>query len=76
MSRTAATGRKKTWGRKLAKVTGPGLISQADMDRWVSERNAILRGAGRDEPPQAYRRLPDVLTAQGETIRVLHTLRP
>jgi tRNA-splicing ligase RtcB len=29
-----------------------------------------------DEAPQAYRRLPDVLTAHAGTIRVLHTLRP
>jgi tRNA-splicing ligase RtcB len=31
---------------------------------------------GLDESPQAYRRLPDVLSAQGDTIEVLHALRP
>ena len=36
----------------------------------------ILRGGGRDEAPQAYRRLADVLEEQGDTIEVLHTLRP
>lgn len=36
----------------------------------------ILLGGGLDEAPQAYRRLPEVLAAQGDTIRVLHTLRP
>jgi len=29
-----------------------------------------------DEAPQAYRRLADVLAAQGDTIEVLHRLRP
>jgi tRNA-splicing ligase RtcB len=36
----------------------------------------ILRGGGLDESPHAYRRLPEVLTAQGHTIEVLHTLQP
>jgi tRNA-splicing ligase RtcB len=36
----------------------------------------ILRGGGLDEAPQAYRRLEDVLRAQGPTIEVLHHLRP
>ena len=36
----------------------------------------MLRGGGLDESPHAYRRLPDVLIEQGETINVLHTLRP
>jgi len=29
-----------------------------------------------DESPHVYRRLPDVIAAQGDTIEVLHTLRP
>jgi tRNA-splicing ligase RtcB len=29
-----------------------------------------------DEAPQAYRRLPEVLEAQGDTVDVTHTLRP
>ena len=36
----------------------------------------ILRGGGLDESPHVYRRLPEVLTAQGATVEVLHTLRP
>ena len=40
------------------------------------ERNAGPSGGGLDEAPQAYRRLPKVLEAQGETIQVRHTLRP
>jgi tRNA-splicing ligase RtcB len=36
----------------------------------------LLRGGGSDESPHVYRRLPDVLKAQGSTVDVLHTLRP
>lgn len=75
MSRTAARGKTKGWGRK-AKVIAPGLISQEMMLDWLKEKNVILRGGGLDEAPQAYRRLPDVLAAQGSTIQVLHTLTP
>ena len=42
----------------------------------IDEKRVILRGGGLDEAPQAYRRLPEVLSAQGQTIEVLHTLRP
>ena len=46
------------------------------MEDWVREKGVILRGGGRDESPHVYRRLPDVLQAQGPTIDVVHTLRP
>ena len=35
-----------------------------------------LRGAGPDESPECYKRLPEVLAAHAGTIRVLHELRP
>ena len=75
MSRTQARGKTKGWGPK-ARIVSPGLVSQEMMDSWLGERGVILRGGGLDEAPQAYRRLPDVLAAQGDTIEVLHTLRP
>jgi tRNA-splicing ligase RtcB len=43
---------------------------------WVGAKGVILRGGGPDESPHVYRRLPDVLAAQGDTLRVLHTLAP
>jgi tRNA-splicing ligase RtcB len=46
------------------------------MTSWLDEKGVILKGGGLDEAPQAYRRLPDVLAAQGDTISVLHELRP
>jgi tRNA-splicing ligase RtcB len=75
MSRTQARGKTKGWGPK-ARIVAPGLISQEMMDAWMGEKGVILRGGGLDEAPHAYRRLPDVLTAQGSTIEVLHTLTP
>src|ERR1043166_2081995 len=73
MSRTQAAGKRR---RKTGEVLSPGLISGEMMDAWIEEHGVILRGGGLDEAPQAYRRLPDVLAAQGPTIDVLHTLRP
>ena len=53
------------------------VISQEMLTKWVvDEKQVILRGGGLDEAPQAYRRLPKVLEAQGNTIEVLHRLRP
>jgi len=66
MSRTAAAGNRK---RK-------GAISREMMHEWVKGKGVLLRGGGRDESPHVYRRLPDVLKAQGPTVEVLHTLRP
>lgn len=72
MSRTAAAGRRTRKGR----VIKPGAISVEAMHEWVRKKGVILRGGGTDESPHVYRRLPDVLAAQGPTVRVLHTLRP
>jgi tRNA-splicing ligase RtcB len=75
MSRTQAAGKSKGWGAKRRRIA-PGLISQEMQDEWLQKKGVILRGGGLDEAPQAYRRLPDVLAAQGATVRVLHTLTP
>lgn len=73
MSRTEAAG---TRGRRRRGKRTRGSISHKMMQEWLERKDVILRGGGRDEAPQAYRRLEDVLEAQGETIKVLHTLRP
>jgi tRNA-splicing ligase RtcB len=72
MSRTAAAGKRTRKGRVLK----PGAISREMMTAWVRRKGVILRGGGTDESPHVYRRLTDVLAAQGPTIEVLHTLRP
>ena len=73
MSRTEAAG-KRNWRTK--EIKSPGKVSWEMLRAWLEPRGVILRGGGLDESPHAYRRLPDVLAAQGETVRVLHTLRP
>ncbi len=73
MSRTAAAGKRH---RKSGRVLSPGRVTPEMMQSWIEEKGVILRGGGRDEAPQVYRRLPEVLAAQGNTIEVLHTLRP
>jgi tRNA-splicing ligase RtcB len=72
MSRTAAAGKRTRKGRVLKE----GAISREMMHAWVQRKGVILRGGGTDESPHVYRRLPDVLAAQGATVQVLHTLRP
>ena len=52
------------------------MVTQEMMDEWVKDAGIFLRGGGRDESPHVYRRLPDVLEAQGDTITVLSTLTP
>jgi tRNA-splicing ligase RtcB len=71
MGRTAARGKWRN-GRQVSS----GRITREMMNQWLVRRGVLLRGGDVDEAPQAYRRLPDVLQAQGDTIRVLHTLRP
>lgn len=71
MGRIAAKGKWKR-GRQVK----PGRISHDMMHAWLAKKGVILRGGDLDEAPQAYRRLPAVLAAQGDTVEVLHTLRP
>ncbi len=72
MSRTAAAGKRNRRG----KPTAPGRVSPEMMHDWIKRKGVILRGGGLDESPHVYRRLPDVLAAQQDTVTVLHTLRP
>lgn len=77
MSRTAARGRVR-WrhGRQIADPAHPGAISREDMEGWIRRKGVTLRGADTDEAPQAYKRLPEVLSHHEGTVRVLHTLTP
>ena len=73
MSRTAARGRID---RKTGRVITPGLVTREMMQSWVRDRGVELRGAGTDESPHAYKRLPEVLAHHAGTVRVLHRLKP
>lgn len=72
-------GRKEAAGvfdRKTGVCKRPGKVTQEMMTDAVRAANVTLRGAGLDESPQCYKRLPEVLAAQGDSIRILHTLTP
>ena len=80
MSRRAAAGKTKwikdTKGVKRKTVVKHGLVDFDAVQERMRTRGIELRGAGADEAPEAYKKLEDVLTYQGNTIRVLHTLKP
>ena len=57
-------------------VINAGRVSPQMMQQWLPKSGVILRGGGCDEAPHCYRRLTDVLEAQGNTIEVLETLSP
>lgn len=65
-------GAGRVFGRKEALRR----FTRAQMDDWLRERGVTVSGGDLDESPMAYRRLPEVLAAQGGTVRVLHRLRP
>ena len=73
MGRAQAKGKKD---KKTGEWKREPRVTQDMMDEWVKKAGIYLRGGGRDESPHVYRRLPDVLEAQGDTVEVLHTLTP
>ena len=76
MSRTRAAGRKRWRKGKLA-VKSEGEISHRMMTQWIEQFNHVeLRGAGTDESPHVYKRLPKVLEHHRETIEIQHSLMP
>ncbi len=71
-------GRMEAKGKysKTGECVRAGKVTPEMMQEWVSRENVELRGAGLDESPHCYKRLPDVLAEHEGTIRVLHRLRP
>lgn len=53
-----------------------GRIDFPTVQAELEAKGIELRGGAADEAPMAYKRLDEVLAAQGDTIRVLHRLRP
>ncbi|HXA00283.1 MAG TPA: RtcB family protein [Candidatus Dormibacteraeota bacterium] len=62
--------------KKTGAVLRPGKVSHEMMSEWVTRAGVELRGAGLDESPHCYKRLPEVLAEHGDSIRILHTLTP
>lgn len=75
MSRTKAAGKVK-WIRGVpTRVTG-GVVDWEAVQEQIYMEGIELRGGGADEAPECYKKLDEVLEYQGDTIRVLHRLRP
>jgi len=66
----------KTQKHRTRAVVRAGKVDWPSVQAEVRARGVELRGAGADEAPEVYKRLPVVLAAHGDTIRVLHTLQP
>ena len=75
MSRRQAAGNFR-WKRGKRIKMSEGAVSQEMMMAWISKAGVVLRGAGTDESPHCYKRLPEVLEFHDPTIEVLHTLHP
>jgi tRNA-splicing ligase RtcB len=73
MGRMEAKGKTD---RHTGEVLRPGKVTQEMMTAWLKKANVELRGAGLDESPDCYKRLPEVLAEHGNSIRILHTLTP
>ena len=54
----------------------PGVVDWPAVQAQLREQGIVLVGGGADEAPEVYKRLPEVLAAHGDSIRVTHTLRP
>jgi tRNA-splicing ligase RtcB len=54
----------------------PGVVDWPAVQRRLREQGIVLVGGGADEAPEVYKRLPEVLAAHGDSIRVKHRLRP
>jgi len=72
MGRREAKGK---WNKK-GECVQPGKVTPSMMHEWVKREGVELRGAGLDESPHCYKRLPEVLEHHADTVRILHTLTP
>jgi tRNA-splicing ligase RtcB len=75
-SKTALYSTVHGAGRKMGRNQAKKYISPEEMNGWLREKGVTLRGGGLDEAPQAYKRLPEVLSHHDGTVRILHTLTP
>lgn len=73
MGRMEARGKRD---RKTGAVVREAKVTPKMMREWVDRAGVELRGAGTDESPHCYKRLPEVLAQHAGTIKVLHTLTP
>ena len=66
----------RTRKHETREIIRTGTVDWPGVQAAMRAKGIELRGAGADEAPEVYKRLPDVLAAQGDTIRILDTLHP
>lgn len=79
MGRMAARKGQPIWdenGKPTGQRDTSTIVTRQMMSEWTKAKGVVVRGGDVDESPHVYRRLPDVLAAQGDTVNVLHTLTP
>jgi tRNA-splicing ligase RtcB len=64
---------RKVW---VEEQISPGVVDWPAVQARLYGQGIVLIGGGADEAPEVYKRLPEVLAAHGDSIRVKHTLRP
>src|SRR5262245_52601168 len=64
---------RKVW---VDEQISPGAVDWPAVQARLRGQGIVLVGGGADEAPEVYKRLPEVLAAHGDSIRVKHTLSP
>lgn len=75
MSRTQAAGKVK-WIRGVPTRVKGGVVDWEGVKERMYKEGIELRGGGADEAPEVYKKLDQVLSYHGDTIKILHRLRP
>ncbi len=64
---------RKVW---IEEQISAGVVDWPAVQARLRKQEIVLIGGGADEAPEVYKRLPTVLAAHGDSIRIAHTLRP
>ncbi|GHG10842.1 RNA-splicing ligase RtcB [Deinococcus piscis] len=63
-------------GRQLGRKAAERSVSKDEMQGYLRERGVTLIGGGRDEAPQAYKRIEEVLARQTDLVEVVAEFTP
>ena len=75
MSRTQAAG-KVRYVKGVRTRLKPGLVDWDRVRGEIKSKGIELRGGAPDEAPEVYKSLGEVLEHHGQTVKILHKLRP
>jgi tRNA-splicing ligase RtcB len=63
-------------GRVMSRRQAARKVDWTAVQARLREQDIVLVGGGADEAPEVYKRLPEVVAAHGDTVRIKHRLRP